>query len=161
MSRLILILCIFLLGASPLIEADRLLGEDLSSYPGIWPVRGRITSYFGMRRDPFTGHWRYHEGLDIACPRGTPVRASGCGTVAFSGVSVKYRGYGIIVVVVQGGAEVYYAHLKDSTVEVGDRVRRGQIIGFVGNAGRSTGTHLHYQINLRGRPTDPLRFIVR
>lgn len=134
-----------------------------ASLPTIWPTRGWITSGFGAirpgyRRSSGGLHRRFHEGIDIAAPRGTPVMASGDGLVTFSG----YRsGYGKMVILDHGyGISTAYAHCSTIFVEEGKRVSRGMIIASVGNTGRSTGPHLHYEIRVDGVPTNPLQYII-
>lgn len=130
----------------------------LSSTPSIEPVRGWITSEFGMRDDPYTGARAMHHGIDISTPEGKPFVAPASGTVVFSGP----RGnYGNIVVIEHGlGVSTFYAHLKESLVNVGEEVKRGQNIGTVGNTGRSTGPHLHYEIRVHGMPINPRAYIL-
>lgn len=117
-----------------------------------WPVRGPISSPFGPR-------WgRMHEGLDIAVVTGTPVRAAADGRVTWSG----YRGsYGKLVIIDHGyGIETRYAHNSRLVVRRGSRVKRGQVIAYSGNTGRSTGPHLHFEIRYRGKPVDPQKYLV-
>ena len=130
--------------------------ELLSFTPTIKPVNGYLTAGFGMRIDPFTGSLQPHEGVDLACPRGTPVRVTALGVVKFAGY---YRGYGKLVIVKHGSYyETWYAHLNTIKVAPGDRVKRGDIIGTVGNTGYATGTHLHYEVHIGGKPTNPLNY---
>lgn len=125
----------------------------------IWPVRGRITSKFGWRRDPFTGRRRFHHGIDIAAPIGTPVKAAADGLVIFSGWS---GGYGYVIIIKHmGGYYTVYGHNRMNLVRKGQRVRRGQIIAYLGNTGRSTGPHLHFEIRKQRRPLNPLRLLAR
>ncbi|MEM6972025.1 MAG: peptidoglycan DD-metalloendopeptidase family protein [Pseudomonadota bacterium] len=122
------------------------------------PVNGgRLTSGFGPRRDPFRGRRSQHDGIDIAAPTGTPIYASADGVVTFSGWQ---RGYGRTIIVRHAfGFETLYAHLSKSRVEVGQRVSVEDRIGDMGNTGRSTGPHLHYEVRLNGRAIDPKIFI--
>ncbi len=119
------------------------------------PLRGRYTSGFGVRRDPFTGLAGYHTGIDIARSIGTPVYASKDGIVKFVGWS---GGYGLCIFIKhQFGYETVYAHLSTINVKVGHKVKAGQLIGKVGNTGRSTGAHLHFEVRKFGKPINPLR----
>jgi murein DD-endopeptidase MepM/ murein hydrolase activator NlpD len=112
---------------------------------------GRRTSGFGPRRG------RHHKGLDIAAPRGTAIHSTAEGVVTFSG---RQRGYGLIVKIRHAfGFETVYAHLRRTRVKVGQRVERGDRIGDMGNTGRSTGTHLHYEIRIDNKPVNPIKFI--
>jgi murein DD-endopeptidase MepM/ murein hydrolase activator NlpD len=142
------------------LQQDRLF--FWASMPSIWPTRGWITSTFGDFRPSgrgVGGHGgRWHEGIDIAAPHGTPIMASGDGLVTFSG----YRsGYGNMLILDHGnGFSTVYAHCSAIFVEEGRRVNRGMIIAAVGNTGRSTGPHLHYEIHVDGVPVNPLNYIV-
>lgn len=119
------------------------------------PVAGRLTSAYGLRRHPILGFARLHSGVDFAAARGTPVRAAAGGVVVAAG----WRGgYGRQVQIVHPGASATsYAHLSAMVVEPGMRVRRGQVIGYVGASGLATGPHLHFEVMRGGRPIDPLR----
>ena len=129
----------------------------LAAKPSGWPVKGWLTSKFGMRRDPFNGRRKMHEGLDIAARTGTPVIATADGIVS----SVRTEaGYGKIVVVDHGyGYRTIYGHNSRNYVKVGQRVRRGDRIAAVGNTGRSTGSHVHYEIRLNGVPVNPKKYL--
>ncbi|MEM6622410.1 MAG: DUF5930 domain-containing protein [Pseudomonadota bacterium] len=117
----------------------------------------RLTSPFGMRRDPFGRGRRMHNGVDFAGPIGTPIYATGEGVVTFSG---RQRGYGIVVKIRHAfGFETVYAHLSKSRVSVGQRVARGDRIADMGNTGRSTGSHLHYEVRIDGTPVNPSKFM--
>ena len=113
-----------------------------SPLSGRLPIRGRLTSTPGQRRDPFDGTPRWHNGADIAAPIGTPVPSIAPGTVAFSG---KHAGYGNIVVVDHGNGVSLYAHLERAAVREGDTIGPQQTLGYTGNSGRSTGPHLHFE----------------
>ncbi|MEM0921802.1 MAG: DUF5930 domain-containing protein [Pseudomonadota bacterium] len=120
-------------------------------------VGARLTSGFGLRRDPFRGRTAMHNGVDFAAPRGTPIFATANGVVTFSG---RQRGYGIVVKIKHAfGFETLYAHLSRSRVKVGDHVERGDRIADMGSTGRSTGTHLHYEIRIDKEPVNPAKFI--
>ena len=122
-----------------------------------FPAEGRLTSGFGGRDDPLGRGRALHEGLDLAGPRGTPISATADGVVTFSG---RQRGYGRIVIIRHAfGFETRYAHLDRAHVKVGDRVERGDHIADMGNTGRSTGTHLHYEVRIDREAIDPANFI--
>ncbi len=129
----------------------------LAAKPQGWPVKGWVTSNFGMRRDPFNGHRKLHEGLDIAARTGTAVTATADGIVS----SVRTEpGYGKMVVIDHGyGYRTYYGHNSKNFVKVGQRVRRGERIAAVGNTGRSTGSHVHYEVRLNGVPVNPKKYL--
>ena len=130
-----------------------------SATPSIWPIAGWISSGFGSRRDPFTGGADFHPGLDISGSHGQQVHAPADGTVA----NVGHNGnYGNQILVDHGfGIVTRYAHLSRFEVSVGQQVRRGQVIGYVGSTGRSTSPHLHYEVLVNGRLTNPLRLLSR
>jgi murein DD-endopeptidase MepM/ murein hydrolase activator NlpD len=127
--------------------------------PSIWPAHGWLTGTFGQRSDPFTGEPGIHQGLDISTEKGSPVYATAEGTIG----SAAYTGdYGNMIVVDHGfGLATRYGHLSGFAVKVGQRVQRGQVIGYVGSTGRSTGSHLHYEILANGRPTNPLQLLTK
>ena len=130
----------------------------LASTPSIWPTRGWVTSDFGTRMDPYTAERRMHQGLDIATPHGQPVYSPSDGTVVFSGTE---GGYGKVLVIDHGyGVKTRYGHLSEILVHLGDRVGRGDKIALVGNTGRSTGPHLHYEVRVNGIPENPRKFIL-
>ena len=125
--------------------------------PSIWPVAGWLTSSFGNRRDPFTGGADFHPGLDISANRGDEVVAPALGTVSMAGWN---GAYGIMVVIDHGyGIVTKYGHLSRSAVTNGQQVSRGDTIGFVGSTGRSTSAHLHYEIWVNGKLTNPMRLL--
>lgn len=118
------------------------------------PVAGRITSHFGVRRDPLGHGERRHKGIDIAAPAGTPVQAVAAGKVIFSG---RAGGYGNLVAIDHGnGFTTRYAHNQALLVSVGEMVTVGQEIAQVGSTGRSTGPHLHFEVLREGQAVDPL-----
>ena len=130
----------------------------LSSTPSIWPIRGWVTSGFGFRKSPFTGLSEKHEGWDIAARNGSPVRTTADGVVVVEG---REYGYGNLVEIDHGyGRVTRYGHNSKHLVKVGDRVKRGQVIALVGNTGRSTGPHLHYEVLLNGVPANPKNYIL-
>ncbi len=124
------------------------------------PVRqGFISSYFGSRQDPFTGHGAFHKGLDFASNAGDDVVAVAAGIVTWSG---ERAGYGQLVEINHGNGYVTrYGHNRRSLVAVGDTVQRGDVIAQVGSTGRSTGPHVHFEVLKNGRQVDPLTFIGR
>ena len=132
--------------------------ESLFSIPSVWPVKGYLTSGFGLRRAPTAGASRMHKGLDISNRVGTAVQAPADGKVTFSG----YDGaYGLCITIDHGnGIKTRYAHLHKSAVKYGDEVLRGEVIGALGNTGRSTGPHLHYEVHVNGVPVNPMRYIL-
>ena len=132
----------------------------MQNLPAIQPVLNkdltRVASGYGWRVDPVYHTKRFHEGMDFTAPTGTDVYATGNGTVTFSGWR---QGFGNLVIVDHGfNYETYYAHLSKSLVHAGQRVTRGDIIALVGNTGKSTGPHLHYEVHYKGSPVDPRNF---
>jgi murein DD-endopeptidase MepM/ murein hydrolase activator NlpD len=125
--------------------------------PTMWPIAGWLSSGFGQRRDPVDGTADFHPGLDIAATKGAPVRATADGTVESAG----YNGnYGNAVLVNHGfGISTRFGHLSGFAVRPGQRVSRGEVIGYVGSTGRVTGTHLHYEILLNGQAINPLKLL--
>jgi murein DD-endopeptidase MepM/ murein hydrolase activator NlpD len=128
--------------------------------PAGWPVHGGwMSSSFGMRNDPFTGHRSYHRGVDIASPMGSPIMAMGDGVVTYAGPKT---GYGNMVEVNHGqGYATRYAHASAVLVKVGDVVSRGQAVAKVGTTGRSTGPHLHFEVLRSGQQVDPMGYLER
>ena len=125
--------------------------------PSGWPVKGWLTSSFGMRKSPFTGKRKMHEGYDIAARTGTPVYATADGVVS---KAETVPGYGKLVVIEHGyGYRTYYGHNSKLHVRAGQRVTRGEKIAAVGNTGRSTGSHVHYEVRRNGVPVNPKKFI--
>jgi murein DD-endopeptidase MepM/ murein hydrolase activator NlpD len=125
--------------------------------PTLWPVQGLITSSFGERQDPFNGEGAFHKGIDISASIGEPVRAPADGTVLMAGPA---SGYGHEVVIDHGrGIHTAYGHLSGFAVTPGQDVRRGDIIGYVGSEGRSTGPHLHYEVRLHETPVNPHKYM--
>jgi murein DD-endopeptidase MepM/ murein hydrolase activator NlpD len=130
----------------------------LASTPSIWPSRGWVTSDFGHRLDPYTADRVMHQGLDIAAPHGKEVLSPSDGTVVFAGLE---GGYGNVLVIDHGyGIKTRYGHLAQIDVKPGQRVVRGQKVGTVGNTGRSTGPHLHYEVRVNGVSENPRKFIL-
>lgn len=131
----------------------------LAATPSIMPTAGFLTSNFSsVRRHPILHENRPHEGLDITAPYGTPIIAPAAGRVTRVGYQA---GYGLAVTIEHGyGLETRYAHLSRTAVAVGQTLRRGDRIGYVGSTGLSTGPHLHYEVLLNNRPQDPLRYVM-
>lgn len=145
-------------------ELVMIIGERrqiLDSTPSILPVEAkgyRMTSGFGWRRSPFTGLKEFHDGLDIAAPKGTPIIAPANGRVI---KTVRHRYRGKYLQVDHGrNCITTYAHLSGFNVRAGQIVRRGQVIGYMGSTGRSTGSHLHYEIEINGRVLNPIHYIL-
>jgi murein DD-endopeptidase MepM/ murein hydrolase activator NlpD len=130
----------------------------LASTPSLWPARGWVTSDFGVRVDPYTAERMMHRGLDIATASGQPVYAPSDGTVVFTGTE---SGYGKVLVIDHGyGVKTRYGHLSEIFAKLGERVKRGARVASVGNTGRSTGPHLHYEVRVNGIPENPRKFIL-
>jgi murein DD-endopeptidase MepM/ murein hydrolase activator NlpD len=126
--------------------------------PSIWPAHGWLTSRVGSREDPITGERDFHPGLDISADHGSPVYATADGTVS---QAEPQSGYGNLVIVDHGfGLESRYGHLSRYKVRTGERVKRGDVLGYVGSTGRSTGAHLHYEVRLNGRLLNPLQLLL-
>lgn len=123
-----------------------------------WPVIGGwISSHFGYRSDPFTGRGAFHAGVDFAAPRGTRVIATGPGVVTFSGYK---QGYGYVVEVTHPtGYLTRYGHNSRNLVRVGDTVQKDQPIAVIGSTGRSTGTHVHFEVEREGNTLNPMRYL--
>jgi len=131
----------------------------LASIPNRWPVYGRITSTFGTRKSPFGRRREFHDGLDIAARKGTPVRAAGTGIISFAGWK---SGYGRVAIIKHGnGYSTWYAHNSAILVKSGEKVQKGQVISRVGSTGRSTGPHLHFMVTVNGKLTDPRKVLIR
>lgn len=135
------------------------LHRKWSELPSIWPTRGRITSTFGYRFHPVAGHNMFHEGIDIANKIWTPVIATADGIVEHVGVQQNF-GKRIIIKHQGTNTQTVYAHLHQFSISEGQAVKRGQLIGYMGNSGRSTGPHLHYETRVAGRNENPLGFIL-
>lgn len=130
----------------------------LAATPAIWPVAGWPTSGYGYRRSPYTGLLQLHEGIDIAARLGSAIRAPADGEVIFAGIR---SGYGNTLVINHGyGISSFYGHCARVMMKAGDKIRRGDIIAEVGNTGRSTGPHVHYEVRLYGMPVDPANYIL-
>lgn len=130
----------------------------LQSIPSVSPVDGWITSGFGSRISPFTGENSQHMGLDIAAPPGTPVIAPADGVVIYSG---QKEGFGNFIMIAHGyGIITRYGHNEQNIVHPGQKVVRGEQIATVGSSGRTTGPHVHYEIQVNGQHDDPQKFIL-
>jgi murein DD-endopeptidase MepM/ murein hydrolase activator NlpD len=125
--------------------------------PSMWPVPGWLSSSFGNRRDPFTGGANFHPGLDISANQGDPVLATADGVVSHASFAGNY---GNLVIIDHGfGISTKYGHLSRFAVMPGQAMRRGEVLGYVGSTGRSTKPHLHYEVWVNGRLTNPLRLL--
>ncbi|NSW89526.1 MAG: M23 family metallopeptidase [Firmicutes bacterium] len=142
-----------------LTEMEKKLTEYLNSLPTLWPVIGNITSKFGYRLDPITFRRAYHNGIDIAAPYGTSIKASASGKVILSGY---YNELGQTVIIDHGnGISTVYGHASKLLVKKGQTVKKGDIIARVGSSGRTTGSHLHFEIHINGEPIDPYKYLSR
>lgn len=133
-------------------------GHSGSVYNPVSPFAyTRISSDFGMRKDPLLGTWRKHQGIDLPGVKGTPIYAANDGWVAYSGYA---SGYGLLVRIEHGPqVESLYGHLSGVAVAANRHIFRGALIGYLGSTGRSTGAHLHFEIRQRGRAIDPLAYL--
>jgi murein DD-endopeptidase MepM/ murein hydrolase activator NlpD len=130
---------------------------QLADAPSIWPVEGRVGSSFGQREDPFNGEGKFHTGIDIEAPYGTPVRAAADGDATGESMGA---GYGRQVVLNHGhDVLTVYGHLSAIAVLPGQHVIRGQVIGYVGQSGRATGPHLHYEVRVHNVPVNPHKYL--
>ena len=130
---------------------------QLADAPSMWPIEGRVASSFGERQDPFNGEGAFHSGIDIDAPYGTPVRAAGDGDVISASL---VSGYGREVVLDHGhDLRTVYGHLSAMAVLPGQHVTRGQVIGYVGQSGRATGPHLHYEVRVHNVPVNPHKYL--
>lgn len=126
--------------------------------PSIWPTHGWLSSSTGNRADPFTGEKDYHPGLDISADKGDPVYSTADGKVVNASAAGNY---GNLVIVDHGyGLETRYGHLSAFKVQVGQTVKRGDLLGLVGSTGRATGAHLHYEVRANGRILNPLQLLL-
>jgi murein DD-endopeptidase MepM/ murein hydrolase activator NlpD len=133
--------------------------DELAHIPSVRPVDvGYISSYFGKRPDPFTGRMSIHEGLDFSARRGSKVYATADGTVCHAGYD---RGYGYTIEIDHGnGIVTKYAHNDKLLVRKGQKIKRGDVVAYLGNSGRSTAPHLHYEVRINGAPQNPLNYIL-
>jgi murein DD-endopeptidase MepM/ murein hydrolase activator NlpD len=132
-------------------------GRMLTALPTRWPVRGAVNSEYGNRQSPWTNEREFHSGIDIRAERGTPVYAPASGTVVHAGPAQDYG----TAVVLDHGQDIrsLYGHLSKLSVEPGQRVVRGAVIGYTGNTGRSSGPHLHYEIMVKGHAVNPRAYL--
>ena len=138
-----------------LLDNDSLF--NVASAPSLWPVQGVVTSSFGERMDPFNGEGAFHKGIDIATAMGTPVRATADGVVLIAAMA---NGYGREVRIDHGhGIQTIYGHMSGFAVVTGEEVKHGEIIGYVGSSGRSTGPHLHYEVLIHETPVNPHKYL--
>jgi murein DD-endopeptidase MepM/ murein hydrolase activator NlpD len=130
---------------------------QLADAPSMWPIEGPVTSSFGERQDPFNGEGAFHAGIDISAAIGTPVRATADGEVSEQEMG---SGYGREVVLDHGhDVTTVYGHLSAVAVLPGQHVTQGQVIGYVGQTGRSTGPHLHYEVRVHNVPVNPHKYL--
>lgn len=136
--------------------STRHLGERI--VPGGWPVVGGwISSHFGYRSDPFTGRGAFHSGVDFAAPAGSRVLATGPGVVSYSGYK---SGYGYVVEVTHPGGDVTrYGHNSRNLVREGQILEKGQAVAIIGSTGRSTGTHVHFEVERDGNRLNPMKYL--
>jgi hypothetical protein len=144
---------------SQMTSCVQLLHHQWSQRPSIWPTNGRITSPFGYRFHPILKENVFHEGIDLANMVGTPVYATAEGIVEFAGNRDNY-GRVIILKHTEYACETIYGHLHQFNVTKNQVVKRGELIGYMGNSGRSTGPHLHYEVRAQNRPVNPLSYIL-
>jgi len=132
-------------------------GKVLASLPSRWPIRGSVNSEFGRRISPWASASEFHSGIDIGAAMGTPVKAPAPGTVVFAG---RHPEYGIALVIDHGNeTKSLYGHLSRLGVAADQKVRRGDLVALTGNTGRSSGPHLHYEIQVRGQPVNPNTYL--
>lgn len=130
---------------------------DSTYTPSMWPVLGHITDSFGERLDPFSGEGAFHTGVDVSSDYGAPVHATADGIVT---IAENHSGYGRLVVIDHGfGITTWYAHLSSFAAVAGARVKRGQVVGYTGISGRSTGPHVHYEVRVNNAPINPWRYM--
>jgi murein DD-endopeptidase MepM/ murein hydrolase activator NlpD len=125
--------------------------------PKGYPVEGNISSPYGKRDNPISGQWTFHSGVDISATPGKPIRTTADGVVSYSGWTLSG---GYVVLIEHGcGFSTAYAHNRSNAVKVGQRVRRGDIVGYIGSSGKSTGPHVHYEVWERGKRINPNKFL--
>lgn len=145
-------------GQAQEIERTARSTDKLASRPSIWPVSGEVTSNFGWRSSPWGGGSELHQGIDIANSLDTPIVAAADGEVVQSGWA---GGYGNVVQIDHGnGVSTVYGHNSRVAVNVGQSVKKGQVISYLGSTGRSTGPHVHYEIRMNGTAVDPISYMV-
>jgi murein DD-endopeptidase MepM/ murein hydrolase activator NlpD len=135
------------------------LDDDSAYLPTLWPVTGPITSSFGEREDPILGNGEgeFHPGIDISGQLGTPIHAAADGVI----VSAELvNGYGRMVTIDHGhGVQTLYGHMSGFAVTVGQTVSRGEVIGYIGHSGRTTGNHVHYEVRIHNTPVNPHKYL--
>jgi murein DD-endopeptidase MepM/ murein hydrolase activator NlpD len=146
---------------NPLLPGTELLGsgDEASTTPDIWPVAGPISSSFGEREDPIlgTGEGEFHAGIDISGPLGAPIHATADGVVVSVGLE---NGYGRMVRIDHGhGLQTCYGHMSGFAVTAGQSVSRGEVIGYIGHSGRTTGNHVHYEVRIHNTPVNPHKYL--
>ena len=131
--------------------------SDSNYTPSIWPVLGHITDSFGERLDPFSGEGAFHTGVDVGADYGAPVHCTADGVIV---TADTHTGYGRVVIVDHGfGLTTWYAHLSAYAAVAGTRVKRGEVVGYTGISGRSTGPHVHYEVRMNNAPVNPWRYM--
>jgi len=139
---------------------ERFLGRAtrvLAALPSRWPVRGQVNSGYGSRTSPWSAKSEFHSGLDIGAPVSTPVKSPAPGIVLFAGVNAEY---GQMVIIEHGNeTKSLYGHLSRLNVAVNQKVQRGEVVALTGNTGRSSGPHLHYEIQVKGQSVNPTRYL--
>lgn len=140
----------------PVVVAPR--PRPFAAAPVVWPVKGNINSGYGNRWSPFGKHSQFHTGLDISGKMGQPIYAPADGTVKSIGKAGPYGN--LIIIEHEGDIQTWYGHLSKFSVEPGDPVIRGQMIGLIGATGAATGPHLHYEIRVSGIPINPTKYVL-
>jgi murein DD-endopeptidase MepM/ murein hydrolase activator NlpD len=134
-----------------------------ASRPAIQPISNADLTYlhttYGMRQHPILGYWRPHRGLDFTAPKGSPIYATGDGVIGEAHYSTTFGN--VVYIDHNFGFETRYAHMTEYIVKKGEHVKRGQIIGYVGNSGLSVATHLHYEVLFKGEQINPINFFQR
>ena len=131
--------------------------EKMTHTPTIYPAVGTVTSRFGYRRDPFHGQTRFHDGFDIANHYRSPIHATASGKVVFA---QRMQGHGKMIRIAHTNTlQTSYSHLTEIAVSVGQEVQKGQVIGYMGSTGRSTGVHVHYMVYENGQPVNPEKYL--
>jgi murein DD-endopeptidase MepM/ murein hydrolase activator NlpD len=132
-------------------------GKVLASLPSRWPIRGPLNSEFGRRASPWTASSEFHSGIDVGAPIGTAVKAPAPGTVIFAGRQAEY---GVTLIIDHGNdTKSLYGHLSKLNVAADQKIQRGDLVAFSGNTGRSSGPHLHYEIQVGGQPVNPNTYL--
>jgi len=134
-----------------------------ASRPAIQPISNTDLTYlhttYGMRQHPILGYWRPHKGLDFTAPKGSPIYATGDGVIEEAHYSTSFGN--VVYINHNFGFETRYAHMTEYIVKKGEQVKRGQVIGYVGNSGLSVATHLHYEVLFKGQQINPINFFQR